>query len=686
MIEVDAAIDKRFFIRRLLGTGSFGVVYEAFDALRHRDVALKTLPHADSATVSRFKREFRSLSELRHPNLASLYELLVINDEWTLTMELIRGTDLLEHLSFAEIQSTFLDPTSTEPFDPDARVSIRRRTPKEGRLSAVYLQHVRETFRQLAEAIAFLHANGVVHRDVKPSNVMITPQGRVVLLDFGLAMDGRSDSSIDADLIVGTPGYMSPEQISMAKPAPPSDWYSFGVMLYQALTGRRLFSGANAGEILDQQMRATPIPARDVQPGLPEELCALADRCLDRDPSQRPPAGEILETFGSSLVRARGDVREHERPAELIGRGREVRTLVRLITEFLGVPRSSSVPRVGTPRHSEEPEALRGTPHSGIVLLHGAPGVGKSVLADRVLDEIRSTTNALILGGRCHGWESLPFNAIDAIVDSVARQVRTEPSAAIDTLMNHSVAMTGLFPTLAFPSSAASNEDETVLMPPTQTQLLTRASAELHSLLTMLADGRPVVLFLDDAQWGDYQSAEVFLRLLDPSRSLPLVLILCYSTDDWRTSLLLQALLSSPIRRHEVRVEPLSAALTEKLVRRDLPDASKSLRSVIVEQADGNPGLLGQLMHHVANDATAEPLLSHAVEARLSALSTSAQRIFSLLRDENGPMAEDEVTRRLELFESDEPLRTLTRARLVRLRRTGDLFELDLYHPRLRLG
>ena len=647
-------INTRFRIRRLIGTGSFGVVYEAFDTLRNRDVALKTLSRADGDSISRFKREFRSLAELRHRNLASLYELLVLGEEWALSMELVRGTDLLEHLSFAEIQSAFLDPAeSPETFDPDARVSFRRKPAKEGRLSAVYLKQVRDMFRQLAEAITFLHANGVVHRDVKPSNVMITADGRVVLLDFGLAIDGRSDMSMDDDLIVGTPGYMSPEQISKAPPAPQSDWYSFGVMLYQALTGKRLFSGSNAAEIIDQQLRSTPIPARDVLPGLPEELCALADACLQRDPELRPDASTILETLGSNLVRARGEVRAHERPlAELIGRGREQRTLVKHVT---------TLAREG----------------SGIVLLHGSPGVGKSVLADRVLDEIRSTTGALILGGRCHGWESLPFNAIDAIVDSVARAVRTERPPAVEEVMKRAVAMTQLFPTLSF-GALVNSDDETVVLPPTPQRVMTMAVSELHELLTAMARARTIVLFLDDAQWGDYQSAEIFQRLLDVAPTPPIVLVLCYSTEDWRTSLLLQALTNSTLPKLEVKLEPLSNPLTEKIVKRDMPDADKATRAMVIEQSAGNPGLLDMLV------TQNEQSLSIAIAARLEELSTSARRVFELLLKNGAPMPEEEVERALELFESDEPLRSLTRARLIRLRRTGDLFELDLYHPRLR--
>jgi eukaryotic-like serine/threonine-protein kinase len=653
-LKSSAGIDTRFHIRRLIGTGSFGVVYEAFDTLRNRTVALKTLSHAAADTVARFKREFRSLAELRHPNLAALYELLVLGEEWALSMELVRGTDLLEHLSFTEIQSAFLDPAENASFDPDERVSFRRRPKKEGKLSANYLQQVRDMFRQLAEAIAFLHANGVVHRDVKPSNVMITPEGRVVLLDFGLAVDSRSDASIDSDLIVGTPGYMSPEQIAQARPAPASDWYSFGVMLYQALTGHRLFPGANAAEIIDQQLRSTPVPATVVLPGLPEDLCALADACLERDPANRPTASRILEVLGSNLVQARGEVRAHERPStELIGRGREQRMLVRHVTSL----------------------ASEG---GGIVLLHGSPGVGKSVLADRVLDEVRAATGALILGGRCHGWESLPYNAIDAIVDSIARVARLEPSAAVDEAMARSVAMTQLFPTLAFHSTNI-GDDETVMLPPTPQRVMALASQELHALLAAMAGDRPIVMFLDDAQWGDYQSAEVFQRLLDAGPRPPIVLILCYSTEDWRTSLLLQGMANTERPKVEIALENLSEPLTEKIVKRAWPDASRPVRMAAVQESAGNPGLLEMILRDGG-----EPSLERALSAKLEELSTSARSIFTVLLEAAGPLAEEEVERRLELFESDEPLRSLTRARLIRLRRTGGLLELDVYHPRLR--
>jgi hypothetical protein len=645
-----SSVQSRFQVRREIGTGSFGVVCEAYDTQRNRIVALKRLSRADADSVARFKREFRSLAELRHPNLTSLYELVAVDGEWALSMELVHGVDLLEHLSFAELQSAFFEQRASElPFDPDARITFRRPAP-EGKLSAVYLEQIRDTFRQLAEGLAFLHAHGVVHRDVKPSNVLITAEGRVVLLDFGLAVDAASDPMLEAGLLVGTPGYMSPEQIAMSAVTPASDWYSFGVMLYLALAGRTPFLATHGAYMLEQQMWGTPPPLASIVTGLPAELCTLADRCLVRDPLGRPPAAEILEILGSTLVHARGDARSRVRSVELVGRGRELRTLHRQVTERIASG-------------------------SGVVLLHGSPGVGKSVLADCLLDEVRERHLALILGGHCRGWESLPFNAIDAIVDSAARAARSASSPAVDQVLSRSVAMTQLFPTLDFPATSGTDDATLVLPPPAKA--LARAAEELRALLGALAGDRPVVLFLDDAQWGDYQSAGMFLRILRAVSSLRIVLVLAYRTEDWRTSLLLQAIVSSDIPRAELHLGELSDAAMEKLVKRARPDVSKAFREIAVREAAGNPGLLEKVLRD-------GPSLEMAVTTRLAQLSASARRVFTLLRETDGPVPEALIEETLELFESDEPFRSLTRERLVRLRRTGDLLELDVYHPRLR--
>ena len=237
--------------------------------------------------------------------------------------------------------------------------------------------------------------------------------------------------------------------------------------------------------------------------------------------------------------------------------------------------------------------------------------------------------------------------------------------------------MTRLFPTLDFPSPSTM-DDVTLILPSTPHLAMERAAHELHALLGALAGERPIVLFLDDAQWGDYQSAEIFLRLLDARSGPPIVLVLAYRTEDWRTSLLLQTIIGSTVPRSEVELERLTPPMLEKLVRRAVPDAPKSFRDAAVREADGNPELLAKILRSGGS------MLGEAVTSRLAELSASARRVFTILRNADGPVSEDVVERTLELFESDEPLRTLTRERLIRLRRTGDLRELDVYHPRLR--
>lgn len=224
----------RFQVKTELGRGGFGIVYEAWDTLEQAHVALKTLRHG-LAGLREFRREFRALAGLSHPNLVPLYELFTDEDQAFFTMEVVRGCGLVE---YATGQGTNCEA-------------------------------VIDAVRQLAEGIAFLHDAGKLHRDLKPANVLVTLSGRVVILDFGLVLD-VDDPTTRAIPIGGTPAFMAPEQRLGQKLAPASDWFSFGVIL-----SRLAASGDKEGLLI-----------------------SLARDLTRTDPSARPGAEEVFRRLG----------------------------------------------------------------------------------------------------------------------------------------------------------------------------------------------------------------------------------------------------------------------------------------------------------------------------------------------------------------------------------------------------
>ncbi|HEX9104396.1 MAG TPA: serine/threonine-protein kinase, partial [Polyangia bacterium] len=231
----------RFQIVRRLGMGGMGAVFEAIDRERERNVALKVLTVENAEALVRFKREFRALQSVHHPNLVSLGELFAQGDVWFFTMELVRGVDLVAHVR------------ASQPFD-EARV--------------------RAAFHQLGLGLAALHRHGHLHRDIKPSNVLVAPDNRVVLLDFGLVREQGETADSAPDLVVGTPEYMAPEQAMGRALTPAADWYAVGALLYEALVGEPPFVGAPMGVMVQKQME-TPAPPSSREPKVPADLDAL---------------------------------------------------------------------------------------------------------------------------------------------------------------------------------------------------------------------------------------------------------------------------------------------------------------------------------------------------------------------------------------------------------------------------
>jgi len=629
---------ERFEIGKQLGAGSFGTVYEAFDRQRNRPVALKVLERALPDTLARFKREFRSLSELRHPNLASMYELLVVGERWILSMERIVGKDLLEHLAIAEMQQTFFDQTLPVARERRLPIAISEASGPSPKPSAVYLERVLDYFGQLAAGIAALHAHGIVHRDVKPSNIMITPEGRVVLLDFGLATKISFDDSIDRANVVGTPGYMSPEQMRGATPSAASDWFSFGALLFQALTGSMPFTGQSPLEILDAQLNRPAPSAAALVPGVSEELDRFCRCLMAPDPAQRPEDAAVLGRLGVVPAVPRFS-REFDRPEHFVGRTRELR---RLLDELSALP-------PGEPR---------------VVLLHGLAGSGRSAMIGEFLGRARTESDALIMAGICRPWESVPLNAIDTLIDSLARRLRHHPSAKVDAVLSRSVAVTRLFPVLGNHSPMPVG-DETVMLPPSGERLLARAAAELSAAVAAAAAGRPVLITLDDVQWATAESARMLLRLLDGLAAERVLVVLSCRTEN-REATPFPQMLRSERQALEILLH-------------DLPlSTARRLSPAAAAKAAGNPALMRMIA------AERAPSLAAAVEARLARVSADARALYAALLRAGRPLGEEEAVHGLELIDFDEPVRTLTRERLARLIRTDEGQAVDVYHPRMR--
>jgi hypothetical protein len=615
-----------------------GVVYEVFDRQQRRSVALKTLLRFDGAALYRIKQEFRSLADVRHPNLVPLYELVVddVNGAF-FTMELVRGVDFLAHVgtrwppsaamaSQAETVSNAAqvkaEPKAHGNVPPPPDSFARTCSPRDD--TPPDWERLRSTLLQLVEGLHALHGAGHLHRDIKPSNVMVGAEGRVVILDLGVAarlssLDGLRPS--EAGKIVGTPKYMAPEQGLGEPPAPAADWYSVGAMLYEALVGRPPFDGPS-GEVLSMKSLIDPPPPSLCLAGIPTDLDALCVALLDRNPARRPTGPQVLRLLGtgSPELRARSPVTD--RPmAEAALMGRDP--------------------------HLSELRAAFDTVTAGRALtvrVSGASGMGKSALVEHFVDGLVGHSEALVLRGRAYERELVPYKAIDGIVDELSslRRSREEKNLTLD-LPAGIGAVARIFPVLRRVEAVARAVEAAEESTTDPVEVRRRGFAAFRALLRMLAQEKPLVVYIDDVQWGDLDSAAMILDLVRTPHAPPLLLIMTHRDsrtersafltevrDGWPSDAEERAIALTPLAFEDAR------ALALRLLGADDETARRTALAVASESG-GNPFLVAELarsnrgLRGALDQTLAVLTLDQMVAERLGRLGDDARKVAELV-------------------------------------------------------
>ena len=628
---------ERFELLEQLGEGGFGIVYKAIDHVGGGLCALKLLRRPYAERLYRFKREFRALSALRHNHLIQLHELHAASPDMFFTMELIDGVPFLDHIG-------------SRPDD------------------------ARRAIRQLAEGLCALHQAGKLHCDVKPSNILVDKTGRVVLLDFGLAVEIDTRESTE---LVGTPRYMSPEQCAQQPLTQASDWYAVGVVLYEALTGQVPFDGPVGQLLKAKQTEAAPRP-RTLAPAVPPDLDELCALLLSVDPRRRPSGDEVLQRLSADAAPTGELVPAWPGPGSgrsdpFVGRSAELAVLSRLFDD-----------------------ASAGA--CKIVLALGPSGIGKSALLRHFLDEVRRFhPAALILAGRCYELESVPYKALDEVIDDLARQLRRLPEAEAAALLPREAReLVMLFPVLRQVPVFARASGRIIDHAGGRGQLRDgghepgdvrgRALAALRELFARLTDRRPVVVCVDDLQWGDADSAVLLGELVREPRPPGVLWVASVRQEEAATSPMMRRLTQLRETTHkdtdvtELRLGGLgrdeAQQLASMLVRDDAGRAE-----AIAAESGGSPFFV----HELARASSEDHALGSLVRRRVARLEGAARRMLEVVAVAAQPLDLEVVAEAADLGdELREALDTLRVERLIRNRETDTEKLVESYHDRIR--
>ncbi len=629
---------NRFQLKRKLGEGGMGIVYEAYDRELQTNVALKTFHRFDPGHLFRLKQEFRALAGLKNANLVTLYELILADDTCYIAMELIEGGQSfleyvrpIDHDKAAELllKTTARGSSTRNPSRIRSRdqatvtansvhtaTGAEQNTAQTGSLvtmgtmvgapqeaarepmaiwsdvleaqredllaTTLDYDRLRRALVQLCQGVHALHDMGKLHRDLKPSNVLVDADGRVVICDFGLVTEIKERrDSVGEGRLVGTVAYMSPEQALNERLTLASDWFTVGVMLYEALTTRRPF-GYRLTQVRRAHKAGKLVAPSELDPDVPADLDELCLDLLAIDPARRPSGAEILARLGNTTsgVRVRSPGLGRERP--LVGRTTQLKALW---------------------------EAYDATRKGDTVVqfVRGDSGMGKSALASRFLDTLPNMVaeEVVVLSSRCYAAESVPYNAIDSLVDALSGYLKELSDAAVEQLLPPGVVeLARLFPVLqrvdtvsalALKGASRVNEQEQ----------RRQAFAALTEVFRRIAADRSLVLCVDNFQHCDMDSATLLVHILGATDAPPLLFVACVHHQARSTAWLTRQLArreqqaggSAGIDVRELTVSPLSVPQSRALARVLLDgDDSFDIVDRTVKEAGGNPLYLEELV------------------------------------------------------------------------------------------
>lgn len=622
----------RYTIEKLLGAGEIGVVFRAHDHQREEPVALKTIKERSAEHTYNLKREFRALQKVQHPNLVRLHELVVDGEDAFFSMELVDGHHILEDLAGAE-----------HLFDV-----------------------VRERFAQLAVGICALHRAEKLHRDLKPTNVLIERRtGRVVIVDFGLAVAtqrGQTTASVHGQL-AGTYAYMPPEQGWGHALTPAADWYAFGVTLFEALVGHLPWPSSAAEAF--QRKQSGPVPSAPLEArGVPADWIRFVQSLTQPEAKDRPTADEILRFFS---------VEFGETP-----------------TPFF------EMPLFGREESSERwRRALSAEGERVVVEVTGRSGIGKTTFLQHHLHERTEGAPIEAYLGSCYDDVTAPFAALDELVDNITRRLLEVPPKDIAQVTPDEIgALTTIFPILErVPGTRRGGVSD----PLRTRRMAARALGQLLERLRQLEDASAIRISLDDLQWADSESAHFLcdtLSFVPPTTRVEMIVAHRNDTPSFFVDILRTRLEGA--RWTEIELAPLSTSALERLAMAateglSLTDDEREERVARVVQSSAGIPFNAALLARVSAPAGAlqEGAGSNAAWMRLlltADLSALEGELLTMAAVSHVPLSPSALLRAAAVTDEDaafEALETLERRSLLRQRARDGRWEMS--HDRIRV-